>query len=174
MTAEIIPPAQALVSRTPSAAAPAQALAPKPRRVPPKVKQAIQLIVDGDVKTITAAAKKVAPSRERLSRALDEPHITEFLRQKAARAVAISAGRASARLIALLDSKASTSVSMQRGTHWPSPASSRPPILMVNLNLDVSAGYVIDLSEPDRPLRIVSPSPAGGGPPTERRDGKPG
>ena len=73
------------------------------RRVPPRVKEAITELVHGRVRTITEAAEKVGLSRERLSRALSEPHIAEYLRTKAARVVGLASGRAAARLTELID-----------------------------------------------------------------------
>lgn len=122
------------------------------RRVPPKVRDAIGLIVSGRVRTITAAAKKVGLSRERLSRALGEPHIAEYLRQRAARAVAIGAGRAAARIVNLIDAK-SEHVSADVSRHVLAIAGIKPVAEpSVNLNVELRAGYVIDLSG-RRPLR---------------------
>jgi hypothetical protein len=125
--------------------------------VPPKVREAITEIVEGRAKNITAAAKKVGLSRERLSRALSEPHIAEHLRQKAARAVAIGAGRASARLVRLLDAK-SEHVSLDAARHTLAIAGIKPAAdPNVNFNVEIRAGYVIDLGErgDERPMRII-------------------
>lgn len=145
---------------------------PKRRRVPPpKVREAIDLIVQGRVKTITAAAKKVGLTRERLSRALGEPHIAEHLRQKAARAVATGAGRAAARLVGLLDAK-SEHVSFDAARHTLAIAGIKPAAeASMNLNVNVKAGYVIKLVAPGQPpMRIVGgaepaalPAPVGEG-----------
>jgi hypothetical protein len=77
---------------------------PKTRKPPPKVRAAIEALVTGQCKTIKAAAAKVGLSRERLSRAFSEPHNAEALRTRAAREVALSSGRAAARLSQLIDS----------------------------------------------------------------------
>jgi hypothetical protein len=78
---------------------------PEPkRRVPPRVRDAVNELVYGPAKTITAAAEKVGLSRERLSRALSEPYIAEYLRTRAARVVGLASGRAAARLAELVDS----------------------------------------------------------------------
>ena len=77
---------------------------PKRRKPPPKVRAAIEALVTGQVRTITAAAKKVGLTRERLSRAFSEPHNAQALRTRAAREVALSSGRAAARLNQLIDS----------------------------------------------------------------------
>jgi DNA-binding phage protein len=72
---------------------------PKLLKPPPKVRAAIEALVTGQCRTITAAAKKVGLSRERLSRAFSEAHNAEALRTRAAREVALSSGRAARDLI---------------------------------------------------------------------------
>lgn len=136
----------------------------KRRRVPPKVKAAVSEIVEGRCRTVTAAAKKVGLSRERLSRALGEPHIAEYLKQKASRMVAIGAGRASARLLSLIDAK-SEHVSLDAARHTLAIAGIKPAEKPdASLNLQVTAGFFLDLREPeerDQPAKlgdIVTPT----------------
>jgi hypothetical protein len=120
---------------------------PKMRKPPPKVRAAIEALVTGQARTITAAAKKVGLSRERLSRAFSEPHIAEALRTRAAREVALSSGRAAARLNQLIDSTsqrvALESVKFSLGVAGIKPAADA----QVNVNLEMRAGYVIDLRD---------------------------
>src|ERR1700722_16368322 len=134
----------------------------KKRAIPKKVRQACDAIVSGDEKTITAAAAKVGLSREYLSRQLGKPHVVEFLRAKAARTVALAAGRASARVTELMDA-ASEHVSFDASRHVLAVAGTKPAAeANVNLSLQIRAGYVIDLSESgDPPMRIVSPPTTG-------------
>jgi hypothetical protein len=132
---------------------------PKMRKPPPKVRAAIEALVTGQVKTITAAAKKVGLTRERLSRALSEPHIAEALRTRAAREVAMSAGRASARLTRLIDS-GSDRVAFEATRFSLGVAGIKPAAeAQVNVNLEMRAGYVIDLRErSDRgalPVKVI-------------------
>jgi hypothetical protein len=68
------------------------------------VRVAIDAMVDGTAKTITAAAEHAGLSREHLSRELSKPHITEHLRQKIKRSLAVGAACAGATKLALLDS----------------------------------------------------------------------
>ena len=151
---------------------------PKQRPIPKRVREAISEIVEGRARTITAAAKKVGLSRERLSRALSEPHIAEHLRQKAARQVAISAGRASARLMKLIDSP-SHHVSLDAARFSLGVAGIKPTNeAQVAVSIDIKAGYVIDLSgrRPTRPGDVVAgdaesavlPAPAASLPPSPR------
>jgi hypothetical protein len=130
---------------------PAPSSRPEPRKPPPKVRAAIEALVTGQVKTIKAAAEKVGLTRERLSRAFSEPHIAEALRTRAAREVALSSGRAAARLNQLIDSSshkgALGATKFSLGVAGIKPAADS----QVNVNLEIRAGYVIDLSEPDDP-----------------------
>jgi hypothetical protein len=125
------------------------------RKPPPKVRAAIEALVTGQAKTTTAAAKKVGLSRERLSRAFGEPHNAEALRTRAAREVALSSGRAAARLSQLIDS-ASQRVALEATKFSLGVAGIKPAEdARVNVNIELKAGYVIDLSEPDRPMKVV-------------------
>ena len=136
---------------------PVPAVPVPPRRISKKVRAAIDAMVNGEVKKICEAAEKVGLARESLSRALSTPHVAEHLRQKVLRRLAIAAARAGATKVELLDSeseivrdRASTFV---LGLADIAPASG--PSL--SLNIEVKAGYVIDLREPEDRLRDVSP-----------------
>jgi hypothetical protein len=114
-------------------------------------------MVSGECKNITEAAAKVGLARESLSRALSTPHIAEYLRQKVMRHLAIGAARAGAVKVDLLDSsnemardRASTFVLGLAGIQ---PATSPS----VNVNIELKAGYVIDLSDDPAPMRTVFP-----------------
>jgi len=141
--------------------APAEPLQPK--RISKKVRAAIDALVSGQCKRICDAAAKVGLARESLSRALSTPHIAEHLRQKVLRHLAIAAARAGAVKGELLDSdnemvrdRASSFVLGLAGIQ---PATTPS----ISLNIDVKAGYVIDLSDdpPHAPaLRVVSRSAA--------------
>jgi hypothetical protein len=136
----------------------------KNRPVPKKVRAACDALVSGDAKTITAAAEKAGLSREYLSRQFSKSHVVEFLRSKAARTVAIAAGRASARVTELIDAS-SEHVSFDASKHVLAVAGIKPAVdPSINFNIDVPhAGYVIDLSgRNDRRMVDVTPDkPAG-------------
>jgi len=144
--------------RRPEIGPPAVPVQPeRKRRVPPRVRDAINELVYGRVKTITAAAEKVGLSRERLSRALSEPHIAEFVRTRAAKIVGLASGRAAARLAELIDS-GSEHVSFDASKHVLAIAGIKPAAdAQVNVNLELRAGYVISLEERDGPAaKIIS------------------
>jgi hypothetical protein len=138
---------------------PAPADIDRSKRISKRVRAAIDFMVNGEAKTIKEAAEKAGFARESLSRALSVPHIAEHLRQKVLRHLAIHAARAGATKTELLDSsnemardRASTFVLGLAGIQ---PAAS--PSL--NFNIEVKAGYVIDLSDDSSPMRTVSPEP---------------
>jgi hypothetical protein len=135
--------------------APAADIGASPKRISPKVRAAIDAMVSGECKNITEAGAKVGLARESLSRALSVPHIAEHLRQKVLRHLAIHAARAGATKVELLDSsnemardRASTFVLGLAGIQ---PATSPS----VNVNIEVKAGYVIDLSDDPAPMRTI-------------------
>src|SRR5262249_31428892 len=76
-----------------------------------------------------------------------EPHNAEALRTRAAREVALSSGRAAARLTHLIDSTsqrvALEATKFSLGVAGIKPA---PDAALVNVNLELRAGYVSDLS----------------------------
>jgi hypothetical protein len=132
----------------------------KTRRIPEKTRRAIELLATGKCKTQTEAAAAVGTTRETLCRNLAKPHILEFMRQRAMRTIAMAAGRAAEVKAELLDcadnmvrDRSSTFI---LGVAGIAPATT--PGLAVNI--EIKAGYCIDLTEdhrPGAPLRIVSP-----------------
>jgi hypothetical protein len=130
----------------------------KTRRISRRIRSACDALVHGDVKTITEAAAKANLSREHLSRELSKPHIAEYLRQKACRTLAIGAGRAAAVKMELLDS-ASEHVRNDASAFVLGLAGIKPaadPTALVNIN--IRAGYVIDLSD-DPPAKVIDVTP---------------
>ena len=101
-----------------------------------------------------AAAEKVGLARESLSRALNKPHIAEFMRQKVIRSLAMASARAGAVKQELLDSDNAMvrdrASSFLLGLAGIQPATSPS----VNVNIEVKAGYVIDLTDDPPPMRM--------------------
>jgi hypothetical protein len=92
--------APALTSTSPQTNA-----AASPReRISRKVRQAIDEMVSGRAKTITAAAEAAGLSREHLSRELSRPHVAKHLRTKVDRHLEIVSAWAGAVKVDLLDS----------------------------------------------------------------------
>jgi hypothetical protein len=134
---------------------PAEIAAAPARRISKKVIAAIDAMVSGECKKISEAAERVGLARESLSRALSKPHVAELMRQKVLRSLAMAAARAGATKIELLDSASELvrdrASSFVLGLAGIQPASSPS----VNLNIEVKAGYVIDLSDDPAPMRTI-------------------
>jgi hypothetical protein len=126
-----------------------------PKRISKKVRAAIDAMVSGECKKIIDAAAKVGLARESLSRALSTPHVAEHLRQKVVRHLAIAGARAGATKVELLDSNSELvrdrASSFVLGLAGIQPAA-QPSI---NLNIEMKAGYVIDLSDDPPPMRTI-------------------
>ncbi len=141
----------------------------KPRPISRRIKKAIATMVRGEAKTITAAADLAGLSREALSRALQKSHVIQYLHDKTARALAIAAGQAGATKIALLDS-ANARVRNEASTFVLGLAGIKPaddPRTAVNINMNVRAGWIVDLrdelkaSDPPTPApKIIEHEPA--------------
>ena len=135
--------------------APRSGLESKQRPVPRKVRDAIELLCTGQVRTIKAAAERVGLARETLSRRLSRPECIEALKTRAAREVALSSGRAAARLRELIDS-ASQKVALDATKFSLGVAGIKPASDNVSVNIGVSCGWVIDLSEREPAAKLVS------------------
>jgi hypothetical protein len=128
-----------------------------PKRISKKVRAAIDALVSGECKKICDAAAKVGLARESLSRALSTPHVAEHLRQKVLRHLAIHAARAGATKVELLDSASELvrdrASSFVLGLAGIQPATNPS----ISVNLDIRAGYVIDLSDDPPPAMRTIP-----------------
>jgi hypothetical protein len=126
------------------------------RRISKRVNAAIDLLVAGDVKTIKEAAEKAGLARESLSRALSTPHIAEHLRTKVMKSLAMAAARAGAVKTDLLDSD--NAIARDRASSFVLGLAGIQPETTpsVSVNLEIKAGYVIDISD-DLPaaMRVV-------------------
>jgi hypothetical protein len=125
------------------------------RRISKKVRTAIGYMINGECKQISEAAAKAGLARETLSRALSQPHVAEHMRQRVVRHLAIQAARAGAVKGELLDcsnemvrDRASTFVLGLAGIQPESNPS-------ISVNLNIKAGYVIDLSDDPPPMRTI-------------------
>jgi hypothetical protein len=126
-------------------------------RITKKVRAAIDLMVSGECKQIKDAAEKAGLARESLSRALSKPHVAEHLRMKVLRFLAMSAARAGAVKVDLLDSD--NAIARDRASSFVLGLAGIQPASTptVSLNLEIRAGYIIDIS-PDPSEMIDQPS----------------
>jgi hypothetical protein len=118
----------------------------KPRPITKKIRAAVDALVHGDARSITEAANRAGLTRSHLSRELGKQHISAFLRDKVLRNLAINAARAGAVKTELLDSPnemvRDRASSFVLGLAGIKPEESPS----VSVNIEVKAGYVIDLT----------------------------
>ena len=135
---------------------PSQAVATTPqsaepdiqRRIPKRLRQVIELLVTGECATQKAAADRCGMHPSHVSRSLKEPHVRVFIERRARETIAAGLMRASARLNELVDAD-SEHVSFDASKHLLALAGIKPTAdAQVSVNVEIKAGYVIDLSEP--------------------------
>jgi hypothetical protein len=128
-----------------------------PKRISKKVRAAIDAMVSGECKTIKETAEKVGLARESLSRALSTPHVAEHLRTKVLRSLAMAAARAGAVKVDLLDSD--NAIARDRASSFVLGLAGIQPATnpSISVNLDIRAGYVIDLSDDPPPAMRTIP-----------------
>ena len=136
------------------------------RRVSPRVRHAIDLLLTGQCRLKKDAAREAKLSPERLSRALKEDHVIAYLTAQTRVLLATSQAPAAATMLRLLDQAKSEHVQKDVAIHLLGINGHKPaadPAAVVNVN--IRAGYVIDLSD-DPPRTIdVTPKPVDGGRP---------
>lgn len=139
-------------------ASPQPAAKEKKHRISKRIRQAIELIVTGECKTIKAAAARSNLHPDYLCRELKKPQIRVFCEQRSRENLAMGTMRASARLVELLDAS-SEHVSLDASRHTLGIAGIKPAAdAQVSVNIDIKAGYVIDLRD-ERPgdhARVVN------------------
>jgi hypothetical protein len=79
-----------------------------------------------------------------------------FMAQRARQTIALAAGRASERIVELLDAE-SEHVSLDASKHVLAISSIRPPETGANININnsISVGYVIDIAPQQASTRII-------------------
>jgi hypothetical protein len=128
------------------------------RRVSKRIAEVVRLLLTGECKTQKAAAARVGMNETYLSEALRKPHIRMFVERRTRETIANGTLRASARLVELLDA-GSEHVSLDASKHLLAIEGIKPsadPSTLVNIN--IKAGYVIDLSESGE-IIDVTPNP---------------
>ena len=119
----------------------------KKQRISKRLADAIELLATGECKTQKIAAERVGLNVQYLCQALAKPHVRVFIEQRARQTIAAGAMRASARLIQLVDAT-SEHVSADVSKHVLACAGIKPSSdAQVSVNVDIKAGFVIDLTE---------------------------
>jgi hypothetical protein len=129
------------------------------RRVSPRVRHAIDLLLTGQCRLKKDAAAQAKLTPERLSRALKESHVIEYLTAQTRVLLAQSQAPAAATMLRLLAEAKSEHVMKDVAIHLLGINGHKltaEPTTLVNIN--VRAGYVIDLS--DEPSKTIDVTPA--------------
>lgn len=133
--------------------------APVPDKIKPvskRLRHALDLLQRGECSDIKAAAERIGMARESLSRALRLPHVQVFIARRARETIAFGALRASGRMIELMDA-GSEHVSLDASKHIAAISGIKPTAdAQVSLNIDIKAGYVIDISEDVQPMKTIN------------------
>jgi len=118
------------------------------KRISPRVVHAVELLVSGECKTIKAAAEKANLSREGLSKALGKVHVAAYLEQQTRIMLARLQAPAAGTLARLMAEAASEHVQNDVAKHVLAIAGHKPQAsTQVSVNIDIKAGYVIDLTD---------------------------
>lgn len=139
-----MPPTSLAFKRTPDGGL----IEKKPRkiRISRLVREACDLIANGEVRSIQAAADRLQCSREHLSRQLGQDHVNAYLQLEAKRRISSAVVRASQVKLDLLDA-VSEKVRSDVASELMAISGIQAPKQnnQTNVNVSVSAGYVIDL-----------------------------
>ena len=128
----------------------------KPRKISPRVRHAVELMLSGECKTKKDAAQRAKLSRERLSRAMKESHVVSYIEQQTRVALAQSQVPAAATLFRLLDQASSEHVQKDVAMHLLAIAGHKPKQdAQVSVNIDIKAGYVIDLTDQPKAPTVI-------------------
>ena len=136
----------------------------KPKRIPRRIGEVVELLLSGACKTQKAACERTGMNQQYVSVALRKPEIRVFIARRVREHLSAGTLRASAKLLELIDS-GSQRVAFEASKHVLALDGIRAvegP--SVSVNIDVKAGYVIDLRSNQEIRRGVSI--AGTSPPT--------
>lgn len=137
-------------------AAPSEQKPQRERRVSRRVAEAVRLLVTGECATQRAAAERSGLTPGHLCEMLKKPHVRVFVERRARETIAAGMMRASARLNQLVDA-GSEHVSLDATKHVLALAGIKPASdAQVSVNIDIKAGYVIDLSDDPKPVIDIS------------------
>lgn len=129
----------------------------KPKRIPARIRQAIHLIATGEVTTQKAAAERVGVTPQHLCKMLARDNIRVFMTREASKTIAGASLRAASRMVGLIDAK-SEHVSAQVSERiLTSEGILKSDQRAIAVNVDVRAGFVLDLREEAAPLLPQQP-----------------
>jgi len=122
----------------------------KERRIPKRISEAVRLLVTGECATQKAAAERAGITPGHLCEVLKKPHVQVFIARSVRQTIASGAMRASARLNQLVDA-VSEHVSLDASKHILAIEGIKPAHdAQLSVNVDIKAGFVIDITDPAR------------------------
>lgn len=122
----------------------------KPKRISKKMREAVSLILTGEVTTMKAAAERIGLAPKYLRRALRLPHVGAYVETRTRETLSEGKLLATSRLISLIHAK-SEHVSLDAsvttlGINGITPPERGGTNINLQINNGISAGYVIDLT----------------------------
>jgi len=126
----------------------------KERRISKRMQHALTLLATKGM-TQRDAANKAGIHENHLSRQMREPHVQVFIARCARQTMQIGVLRASKRVLELVDAD-SEHVSLDASKHVLAIEGIKPTQdAQVSVNIDIKAGYVIDLSGDAREVKTI-------------------
>lgn len=122
----------------------------KSPRIPKRIVQLVDLMASGKARSRQAACEQLKLDPSYASRQLRKVHVAAYLEQQTRVMLAQLQAPAAGTLARLMDSAASEHVQNDVAKHVLAIAGHKPRAdAQVSVNIDIKAGYVIDLREPD-------------------------
>lgn len=125
-------------------------------RINPKIVKAVKLLETGECKTQKAIAERLGVSEAYISVQLRKPAVQAFIAQRARENISRALPRASMRFVELMEAQSEHVAAKVTERHLEHAGiiKAQSGGVNVNINNNIAAGYVIDLSR-----GAVSPSP---------------
>ena len=122
----------------------------KDRPLPRKISQAVEMLVSGEKKTITAAAQALGLTREHLSKSLRTPRAQVYVEQRTREVLSASRMPAAATLLRLLEFAQSERIKTDIAIHLLAVNNHKPPTGGAPIvNVGLSVGYIVKLRHLD-------------------------
>ena len=131
----------------------------KDPRISKKLRKALHLLETGECSTQRAAAERAGMSEFQLSRRLREPQIQVFIARRRSENISVGSLRASRKFVQLIDAASEHVAAQVSERILKSEGVLRSDTAQVSVNIDIKAGYVIDISDgPAQPMVDVLPT----------------
>jgi len=122
----------------------------KTPRVPKRIVQLIELLVNGQCRSTKGACEQLKLDPSYASKQLRKIHVATYLEQQTRIALSRSQAPAAATLIRLATHASSEHVQKDAAIHLLNIAGHKPRAeAQVSVNVEIKAGYVLDLREPE-------------------------